>query len=110
MNKIFKIIIIICALVLVLSISGSLIYYYVFFRPGIEKAEIRLQEQKATEEALRKENLEKCLKETEDWYTEALKGISSVESGSLDSLERALKILRDIYQDKINACNMMYGK
>jgi len=100
----------IIAIVAIVVIAGSMLYYYVFFRTGKEKAEIRLQEQKATEEALRKENLEKCLKETEDWYAEALKGISSVEGGSLDSLERALKILRDRYQDKINACNMMYGK
>lgn len=100
----------IIAIVAMLAIAGSFIYYYVFFRPEIEKAEIRLQEQKATEEAIRKENLEKCLKEAEDWYTEAIYSISQVEGGSLESYERVLKILRDIYQDKINACNMMYGK
>jgi len=58
MNKIFKIIIISCILIFVLSVSGSLIYYYVFFRPEIEKAEIRLQEEKQRVEEQQKKNEE----------------------------------------------------
>ena len=36
----------IVAMVAVVVITGSLLYYFVFFRTGIEKAEIRLQEEK----------------------------------------------------------------
>ncbi len=39
MSKAFKIVLMVCAIVLVLAVSGSMIYYYVFFRPGIERAE-----------------------------------------------------------------------
>jgi len=45
MGKI-KIALMIIAIVAIVAIVGSLIYYYVFFRHGIEKAEINLQEQK----------------------------------------------------------------
>ena len=100
----------IIAMVAIVAIAGSLVYYYVFFRPGIEKAEIRLQEQKAIEEVIRKENLEKCLKETEDWYKEARTNLAKAEGLSAYEFERAWKMLRDLYQDKINACNMKYGK
>lgn len=40
----------IIAIVAIVAIAGSLIYYFVFFRTGIEKAEIRLQEQKLESE------------------------------------------------------------
>ena len=40
----------IVAIVAIVAIVGSFIYYYIFFKPGIEKAEIRLQEQKLESE------------------------------------------------------------
>ncbi|MHB8276154.1 MAG: hypothetical protein ACYDIA_00665 [Candidatus Humimicrobiaceae bacterium] len=35
----------IIAIVVIIAIAGSMIYYFVFFRPGIAKAEIMLQEE-----------------------------------------------------------------
>ena len=73
MNKIFKIIIVACILIFVLSVSGSLIYYFGFFRPEIEKAEIRLQEQnlefekekqRAEEQQQKQEKLQKAIEES----------------------------------------------
>lgn len=43
----FKKALMIVAIVAIVVIAGSLIYYFVFFRPGIEKEQISLQEQKA---------------------------------------------------------------
>ena len=83
MNKAFKIIIIACTLIIVLSISSSLIYYYGFFRPGIEKSEIRLQEkkfelekenQRAEEEEknIKQQGLAKCLDDAYKEYSRRL--------------------------------------
>ena len=62
-----KIALMIVAIVVVVVIAGSLVYYYVFFRPGIEKAELKLQEQKFQQEQDRQtqESLDKALKEQE---------------------------------------------
>ncbi|MHB8278768.1 MAG: hypothetical protein ACYDIA_14095 [Candidatus Humimicrobiaceae bacterium] len=112
----------IIAIIAIIAIAGSLVYYYVFFKPEIAKAEIRLQEQKfesdkkeiekkSAEEVLRKENLEKCLKEAEVWYLEGFKalGDTGAQIGT-PIYEAAYKILNDRYQEKIDACNMKYGK
>jgi flagellar basal body-associated protein FliL len=40
----------IVAIVAIVAIAGSMIYYFVFFRTGIAKEEIRLQEQKLQQE------------------------------------------------------------
>jgi len=106
----------IIAIVAIVAIAGSIIYYFVFFKPEIEKAEIRLQEQKlelekkATEQAPGKENLERCLKETEDWYNEAK--LERLGKGGLSDAELLiiLSTLGNMYEDKIDACNMKYGK
>ena len=108
MNKALKIVLMVCAIVLVLAISGSVIYYYVFFRTGIEKEEIRIQEQKSAEESLRKNNLERCLKEAEDWKRGAFGSIP--DNASFSKKEAMMKIVQEEYQDKIDACNMLYGK
>lgn len=54
LNKIMKIVLMVCAIVLVVAISGSMIYYFAFFIPGNEKAkwEAELEWEK---EKLRKE-------------------------------------------------------
>ena len=49
MDKMKKSLMII-AIIGIVVMAGSLIYYFVFFRTGIEKAEIRLQEQKLESE------------------------------------------------------------
>jgi flagellar basal body-associated protein FliL len=102
----------IIAIVAIVAIAGSMIYYYVFFRTGIEKAEIRIQEQKLelekneidkknAEEALRKENLEKCLKELEDWKKNLFEEIQYLEEA-----EFAWKA----YQDELSECYRKYPK
>ncbi|GAH06685.1 unnamed protein product, partial [marine sediment metagenome] len=79
----------IIAIVAIVVIAGSLLYYYVFFRPGIEKAEIRLQEEKQSAEELRIEN-EKKNKEQEELnkkvaLSEALVKLAGWYDDDLDS-------------------------
>jgi len=45
MDKPLKIILMVCVIVLVLVVSGSMIYYFVFFRTEKDRAEIKLQEE-----------------------------------------------------------------
>lgn len=56
LNKITKIVLMACAVVLVIAVSGSLIYYFGFFRPRNEQA--KWEEQLAVEEAEGKAKLE----------------------------------------------------
>lgn len=111
----------IIAMIAIVVIAGSLVYYFVFFRPGIEKAEIMLQEQKleleqkekekiTTDEALRKENLEKCLKESQDWYDKALGSVADIKGATLEEQKMMIQLIENMYKEKINACNMKYGK
>lgn len=83
MSKVFKIVLMACAIVLILAISGSMIYYFVFFRPEKERAEIRLQEEELEfekekqraeeqEELDSKEELAEQLTELNNWYNESL--------------------------------------
>lgn len=71
MNKVFKIVLMVCAVVLVLAVSGSLIYYFGFFKPNNERAEWEA-EIKVKEEQLAFEK-EKLRKEEEKREEEELK-------------------------------------
>ena len=117
MNKIFKIVLMVCAIVAIIAIAGSVIYYFVFFKPEIEKAEIKLQVQKLelekneidkknTEETLRKENLENCLEKVEDWKAEILEEISGMEGITNEDMAS----MWEIYQDRLTECHRKYGK
>ena len=103
----------IIAIIGIIVIAGSMIYYFVIFRPGIEKAELKLQEQKAeadkkdteqkaTEEATRKENLEKCLKEADDWW--------KTFTASKGMTDEQVALVWKMYQDKIDNCYKQYGE
>lgn len=105
-------------MVAIIAIAGSMVYYYVFFKPEIAKAEIRLQEQKfesdkselgkkALEEAIRKENLDKSLKEADEWYDNLLEGIKK-DNISIGIEEHNL--LWKMYQDKRDDSYKRYGK
>ena len=59
MKKVLMIIIMLC----IIAITSSIIYYFVYFRPKIDKAEIRLQE----------ENLQVEKKNAETYFLEYLK-------------------------------------
>jgi len=50
MNKTFKIVLMVCAIVLVIAISGSMIYYFAFAKPGHERAELEWEKEKQAEE------------------------------------------------------------
>lgn len=67
-NKILKIVLMVCAIVLVLAISGSMVYYFAFAKPANEKAEIRLQEQKLEleKEKQNEENTKKYLEKIKE--------------------------------------------
>lgn len=54
----------IVAIIAVVAIAGSMVYYFVFFRPGIERAEVILQEQKLKEDS-EKQKIEKDILELE---------------------------------------------
>ena len=108
----------IIAIVAIVAIAGSMVYYFVFFKPGIAKAEIRLQEEKfefdkkeigkkSEEETLRKENLERCLKEADDWYVEIIIAAKK-DNITLDS--KGYDYLNKMLQDKKDDCYRRYGK
>jgi len=89
----------IIAIVAIVAIAGSMIYYYVFFRTGIAKAEIRLQEEnlkfekeKQLSEELRIEN-EKKTKEQEELNKKAalFEALADLGKWHNDSLDKAYK-------------------
>ena len=90
-------------IIAIVAIVGSLIYFFMFLKTGIEKAEIRLKEQKATEELVRKENLEKCLKKADDDWNNMLKA-SGKELSNED-----FALLWKTHQDQIDNCHKQYG-
>ena len=67
MSKAFKIVLMVCAIVLVLAISGSMIYYFAFAKPGNEKAELEFEKEKLRKEEKQREEeeLKETLKELE---------------------------------------------
>jgi len=83
MSKVLKIVLIVCAIVLVLAVSGSMIYYYAFFRPRNETAkwEAELEFEKEKQEAELKKEAEELAKEEAQKREEKLKEI--VREGAL---------------------------
>jgi len=87
-NKIMKIILIACAVVLVIAISGSVVYYYVFARPANERATLEWEKEKQGKEEARK------LKEK--------------QQEELDEIERKIELydcLDSAYENYIDAWN-----
>ncbi len=101
MSKVLKIVLMVCAIVLVLAVSGSMIYYYAFFRPRNERAEweAELEFEKEKQEAelkkeaeeFAKEEAQKRKEELEELHTqEALaKCLDGVEAKYLENLDKA---------------------
>ncbi len=58
----------------------------------------------------RKENLEKCLKGAEDLKKDAITDFTDLENPSSEAAEIILEFIQDEYQNKVNACNMLYSK
>jgi hypothetical protein len=59
---------------------------------------------------VRKENLDKCLQDTEDWYFKALAGVADIKGATLEEQKMMIQLVENMYKEKINACNMKYGK
>jgi len=59
MNKAFKIVLMVCAIVLVLAVSGSMIYYFAFAKPANERAELEWEKEKLEKEQTEKEEEER---------------------------------------------------
>ena len=55
MNKTMKIILIVCVIVLVLAISGSMIYYFAFAKPANERANLEWEKEKLRKEEEQRE-------------------------------------------------------
>ena len=82
----------IIAIVAVVAIAGSMIYYYVFFRTGIEKAEIRLQEEKLE---LEKENQRDEEQEELNKKAALFEALAGLEKWHNESLDQAYKTYRE---------------
>lgn len=113
-----KIALMIVAIVVMVAIAGSLIYYYVFFRPGIEKAEIRLQEQKFQQEKeiQTQESLDKALKEKDatlesiakdsalsSCLDQAYKNYISAWDDAKSNMLKGFQMINDIYNKSWDA-------
>jgi len=97
MNKAFKVFIIISVVVLVLAISGSMIYYFAFAKPSIEREKLELEEEKIKQEE------EKIKQEEDKQNQEAMEKI--LKRASLnDCLDSAFKE----YERRFEACNKQY--
>ena len=83
MSKIFKIVLMVCVVMVALAVSGSMIYYFAFAKPGIERAELEWEKEKQNKEdikermekreeekaeALRELELSRCLDDAYDTY------------------------------------------
>ncbi|MHB8278772.1 MAG: hypothetical protein ACYDIA_14115 [Candidatus Humimicrobiaceae bacterium] len=90
----------IVAIVAIIAITGSMVYYFVFFQPGIVRATVR-------EEKIREENLDKCLKEADDWYIEM---IIAAKKDNITLGAEGYDILNKMLQEKKDYCYKRYGK
>ena len=125
MNRIMKIILIVCAVVLVIAISGSMIYYYAFAKPKNERAilewekekyqeEINQEKLKAIKEKLGKEERERqlydCLDNAYENYNEAWdKQVERLDSkdGFLPGV--TADNLNESYEKDKEECFKLYG-
>lgn len=111
MDKMKKALMIV-AIVTLVAIAGSMIYYFVFFKPGIAKAEIRLQEQKFQQEKdiQTQDSLDKALKEKQatvnsiakesalsSCLDQAYKDYSSAFDKAKSNLLESFKMINDLY-------------
>ena len=92
----------IIAMVAIVAIAGSMIYYFVFFRPGVTRAEIRLQEEnlkyEKEQKALEQKNIEQEKKDKEqaeiNQKTKLLDALIALDKWHQDSLNQAYKDYR----------------
>ena len=105
----------ITAIVAIVLIAGALVYYFVFFKPGIERDVIKLQEQKLEleqkEKQEKKAKCEECLKEAKKNYEARQDRWYDLNNKPKDSgmPKEAFELMWKTYQDEINNCYKQYG-
>ena len=88
-----------------------MLYYYVIYRPKLNQEELAFQKEKyESEQEEKQENkqaLEKCLKETDDWYNGFL---DKAKADNISISNESAELLWKIYQDKRDDCYELYGE
>ena len=88
-----------------------MLYYYVIYRPKLDQEELTFQKENyESEQEEKRENrqaLERCLKETDDWYREML---DSITKDDISMTNEDTELLWKIYQDKKDDCYELYGE
>ena len=125
MSKAFRIVLMVCAIILVVAISGSMIYYFAFAKPGNERAkweaelewekekkraEELKEKQEKGEEALVEYQLYQCLDDANERYL--AKWDSEVKR--LNRTDNTLppgiaKHLNEEHQKQKEECFKLYG-
>jgi predicted Holliday junction resolvase-like endonuclease len=101
----------IIAIIGIIVIAGSVLYYFVFYKPGLEKSQVNLQEQKlqqdikqqTAEDQKKQENkikCDECLKEAEDYLA---------KKKEQELTHEQAEFIWQIYQDKLADCYKRYG-
>jgi hypothetical protein len=112
MDKMKKALMII-AMVAILAIAGSMIYYFVFFKPENARAELSLQEKLQTEktqqEQANKEKLKQALDELDNWYQERMDSFPVGEGMSIEKFKIMLDAIETRYKAKQENIYKLYG-
>jgi len=98
MDKMKKALMII-AMVCIIAITGSVVYYYVYFKPENTRAELRLQEDKVKQEQVNKEKLKQELDALEKKYKNGIIDAAS-KNLSPSEFDKLLSFMRDDYERK----------
>ena len=131
MNKAFKIVLMVCVIVLVLTISGSMIYYFAFAKPGNERANLEWEKEKLEKEQAQKKEEERaehlkeltrqaqlntCLDNAYENYVKQWDAeVSRVNPGVRKVGEKGLlpiniaDVLNENYQNQKEECFKLYG-
>jgi len=98
-------------MVAIVAITGSLVYYFVFFKPENARVELRLQEKlqedKIKQGQVNKEKLKQALAELDNWYEERMADIPKV--GSFEAIKIMMDITETRYKRKQENIYKLYG-
>lgn len=103
----------IVAMVAIVAITGSMIYYFVFFKPDIQRQDLALQKTKyEAEQKTEQDNkiaLEAGLKKAKEDY---LTMVLAIEKSSypMEQYKTLIEMAKDFYQADIDNCYKLYGK
>lgn len=101
----------IIAMVAIVAIAGSMIYYFVFFKPENARVELKLQEKfqedKIKQEQVNKEKLKQALDDLDNWYKEAMGTIP--KGTSLEETKIMIDVIETRYKTKQENIYKLYG-